>query len=72
MADQGIGGSSKALREMDIIAVNVRGEVVHPECRTEDELRLTVRFMGPNAVAGVDTCDRCGGRLHEIPEEGQT
>jgi hypothetical protein len=65
-SDQGIGGSSRALRHMGIQAVNVLGQVVHPECRKPEEIKLTVRFLRdvkPGAV-----CVRCGRSLMECPD----
>jgi hypothetical protein len=64
-ADRGIGGRSRALREMGIKSITVVGETIHPECRTEEELGWTVRF-NHEAHPG-EQCPRCDQPLSQVP-----
>jgi hypothetical protein len=65
-AERGVGGSSRALRAMGVRVVNVKAERVHPECRTEPELKLTVRYERDVNVS--EACLRCGRPLAEAPD----
>jgi uncharacterized metal-binding protein YceD (DUF177 family) len=49
-----------------VSVIAVRGERVHPECRTDEERRLTVQFY--TDVEPVGDCARCGEPLREVPD----
>lgn len=53
------------VRNLGIEAVNVRGVVMHPECRTDEETKLTIIFL---REAPDDNCPRCGNSLKETPK----
>lgn len=44
-------------------SITVRGQTIHPECRTDDELFTTVMF----SKYAIGSCDRCGVPLEEVP-----
>lgn len=52
--------SERILRESyGINAVRVRNEIVHLECRTDEDMSLTVIMLGDYRGA----CDRCGEEI---------
>ncbi len=56
--------SKSAIRvNFGVKSITVRGETIHPECRTDEELMTTVAF----SKEAIGCCDRCGVPLEEIP-----
>lgn len=55
--------SSDVRNAYGVNAIRVRGDLVHPECRTDEECTWTVQFLR----AHNGTCDRCGQSLAEQP-----
>ena len=54
--------NSIALYKSGIIALQVRGDLIHPECETMEEVQLTKRFL--RVVNTDEVCARCGKEFH--------
>lgn len=62
------GGYDKsAVRfNFDCGAIRIRGETIHPECRTDEEVMMTAIFINSAKVPDSD-CPRCGNTLLKAP-----
>jgi hypothetical protein len=51
-----------------MISGKVRGECIHFDCATDEEMTLTwMAFFTEEAAKDLD-CDRCGRPLNEVPD----
>jgi hypothetical protein len=57
-----------AVRQYGVVAIDV-GEIVHPECRTDEEVQWTVTFLKDVSVG--TRCGRCGGTISTSGDPAQ-